>query len=319
MKKLLIPILCVILLISSTGIVAKTITIDTIDDANADGVKIGVQSGTTSDLYAEDNLPKAEVLGYENILLALDALKIDDVHLVMGDKPVLLNWLEDETGYAVLDSFSEELFGLGVDDGETDLLAALNKALTEIIADTGTTGYDAIYAEWFPGEVSALYDDSPTGTTYAWPAKATATGDLKDIIDGKEIEFGTDPTYPPFENKDTSGNYEGFDVDMMYEIAERFSTQYEENITVKIVDSDWDPIIPNLTQGEFHVILSAMTKTAERDEVIDFTRAYYASIQGVLGPESGEIDVDEEEGLPLPVLPILASLTFLAIVVRRRK
>ncbi|MED5452651.1 MAG: ABC transporter substrate-binding protein, partial [Candidatus Thermoplasmatota archaeon] len=50
------------------------------------------------------------------------------------------------------------------------------------------------------------------------------------------------------------------------------------------VESGWDPIIPNLNAGEMcDAIISAMTKTDERDQVVDFTRAYYTSSQGVIG------------------------------------
>ena len=50
------------------------------------------------------------------------------------------------------------------------------------------------------------------------------------------------------------------------------------------VTSDWDPIIPNLNAGDMcDAILSAMTKTDERDQVVDFTRGYYTSSQGVIG------------------------------------
>ena len=50
------------------------------------------------------------------------------------------------------------------------------------------------------------------------------------------------------------------------------------------VTSDWDPIIPNLNAGEMcDAILSAMTKTDEREVVVDFTRGYYTSSQGVIG------------------------------------
>ena len=42
------------------------------------------------------------------------------------------------------------------------------------------------------------------------------------------------------------------------------------------VESGWDPIIPNLNAGEMcEAIIAAMTKTDERDQVVDFTRAYY--------------------------------------------
>lgn len=305
-----------------TMVSAKTITISKIADANASGVEIGVQSGTTSDIYAEDNLPDATVKGYDTILLAESALETGDVDLIMGDKPVLDVWIATHSDYAVLDSFSEELFGLAVDDGETQLLAALNKALTDIIADTGSHGYDAFFAEWFPGDISALRDDSPSGTTHAYPAvdATNATGDLKDVLTSKKLKFGNDPTYPPFENKKADGTYEGFDIDMMDEIVLRFSTQYGITIVREIVDSDWDPIIPNLQQGVFHVILSAMTKTAEREVEVDFTRAYYGSIQGVVGPSDGVIDVGGDDGfLPLPIIPIALSFAVIALVIRIKR
>ena len=56
------------------------------------------------------------------------------------------------------------------------------------------------------------------------------------------------------------------------------------DIEVVWVESGWDPIIPNLNAGEMcDVIISAMTKTEARDQVVDFTRAYYTSSQGVIG------------------------------------
>ena len=56
------------------------------------------------------------------------------------------------------------------------------------------------------------------------------------------------------------------------------------DVSVVWVESAWDPIIPNLNAGEMcDVIISAMTKTDARDEVVDFTSAYYTSTQGVIG------------------------------------
>ena len=51
------------------------------------------------------------------------------------------------------------------------------------------------------------------------------------------------------------------------------------DVEVVWVESGWDPIIPNLNAGEMcDVIISAMTKTEARDQVVDFTRAYYTSL-----------------------------------------
>ena len=38
---------------------------------------------------------------------------------------------------------------------------------------------------------------------------------------------------------------------------------------------EWDTMIPDLVVGEFDVILSGMSITAKREELIDFTEAYY--------------------------------------------
>ena len=55
-------------------------------------------------------------------------------------------------------------------------------------------------------------------------------------------------------------------------------------VEIVFVESGWDPIIPNLNDGEMcDAILSAMTKTVTREEVVDFTRTYFTTSQGVIG------------------------------------
>ncbi|MBI87608.1 MAG: hypothetical protein CMB67_01065, partial [Euryarchaeota archaeon] len=53
------------------------------------------------------------------------------------------------------------------------------------------------------------------------------------------------------------------------------------DLSADFVTSDWDPILDNLNDGEMcDAILSAMTKTDERAQIVDFTRGYYTSSQG---------------------------------------
>ena len=69
------------------------------------------------------------------------------------------------------------------------------------------------------------------------------------------------------------------------------------DVSVNFVESAWGPIIPNLNAGDMcDAILSAMTKTDERDQVVDFTRAYYTSSQGVIGG-SGVASVSDVSSL----------------------
>ena len=55
--------------------------------AAAQNYKLGVQSGTTSDTYAAENLPNAQVSGFDTIDLPIEALKQGDVDFVLGDLP----------------------------------------------------------------------------------------------------------------------------------------------------------------------------------------------------------------------------------------
>ena len=131
--------------------------------------KLGVQSGTTSDTYAADELANAEVSGFDTIDLAIEALKQGDVDFVLGDLPVLKFYEADSSdGLSIAGSFSDEDFGIGVDLGDSDLLAAINVALGEII-DSGE--YDTIFAATFGTEIVVLTDDTDTNTADAYPAE----------------------------------------------------------------------------------------------------------------------------------------------------
>ena len=63
-----------------------------------------------------------------------------------------------------------------------------------------------------------------------------------------------------------------------------WSISMASDVSADFVESAWDPIIPNLNAGDMcDAIISAMTKTDEREQAVDFTRAYYTSSQGVIG------------------------------------
>ena len=87
--------------------------------------------------------------------------------------------------------------------------------------------------------------------------------------DWKEIQVGTDATYPPFESVDASGNFVGFDIDILNAICEDIGAK------CTYVNQDFDGIIPALLAGKFDVIDSSLSITAEREKSIDFTNKYY--------------------------------------------
>ena len=127
----------------------------------------------------------------------------------------------------------------------------------------------------------------------AAPLPVTAqTGTLADVQDRGYLIVGSDTTYPPFEEYNaTSGYAEGFDIDIAHQVA------ISLGVKLKVVTSEWDPIIPNLKASQFDVIISAMTITAEREEQVDFTRWYYKSYQAILVPDGNPDGITSEADL----------------------
>ena len=291
--------------------------------------KLGVQSGTTSDTYAADELANAEVSGFDSIDLAIEALKQGDVDFVLGDLPTLKFYQADSDGLSIAGSFSEEDFGIGVAPGEADLLAAINVALGEIIA---SGEYDTIFAATFGDEIVVLTDDTNSDTATAYPAEPS--GQLADALEDGNLKFGTDPYYPPFESyTENTTDMVGFDVDIANAIAAKIAAAYDQNLSAIMVEKTWDDLLA-FGYDNYDVTLSAMTKTAQRAENTDFSRAYYSSKQGILasaasptitgvGDLNGTYDIaddaDTEED-DSPSITVLASALAIGLIaVSRRK
>jgi lysine/arginine/ornithine transport system substrate-binding protein len=85
----------------------------------------------------------------------------------------------------------------------------------------------------------------------------------------KEIKFGVDPTYPPFESLSPSGQFVGFDIDLGNAICA------ELKVKCVFVQQGFDGIIPALQARKFDAILSSMTVTPVRQQAIDFTSEMY--------------------------------------------
>ena len=86
-----------------------------------------------------------------------------------------------------------------------------------------------------------------------------------------------------------------------------------DDLSADIVTSEWTTIIPNLNDGEMcDAIISAMTKTDERDQVVDFTRGYYTSSQGVIGA-AGSASISDVSELNAAGTTIAVQLSLIHI------
>jgi polar amino acid transport system substrate-binding protein len=94
--------------------------------------------------------------------------------------------------------------------------------------------------------------------------------------------------YPPFEWKDATGKWVGWEVELLNAVCREMHEDCE------IVEVAWDGIIPSLQGNFIDVIWSSMTVTPERQKVIDFTAMYYNLPVVIVGAKDGDKDISPQ-------------------------
>lgn len=105
---------------------------------------------------------------------------------------------------------------------------------------------------------------------------ASASNNPFNLIEPGVLQVGTEPGYPPFEMKARDGSVIGYDI----EILKGFAAKH--NLELKIVESEFDGLIPQLQTGKIDLVISGMTIKPERAEIVDFSKPYYDIGQVIL-------------------------------------
>ena len=111
---------------------------------------------------------------------------------------------------------------------------------------------------------------TPDGEETVCATADTDAGDLlAEICTNEEIRVSTDPAYPPQSelNADT-GEYEGFDIDVATEIADRLGVE------VAWETPDWEVLTAGSWNDRWDMSVGSMTPTNDRQEVLNFTEPY---------------------------------------------
>lgn len=96
------------------------------------GKKIGVQLGTTGDIYADD-IEDAEVERYNKGFEAVQALTQDKIDAVVIDGEPAKEFVAEADGLKILDeAFTEEEYAIAVAKDNDDLLKQMNEALASL-------------------------------------------------------------------------------------------------------------------------------------------------------------------------------------------
>ncbi|SEO11896.1 polar amino acid transport system substrate-binding protein [Gemmobacter aquatilis] len=114
-----------------------------------------------------------------------------------------------------------------------------------------------------------------------------------------KVGIASEP-YPPFSSPDASGNWTGWEIDMIGAVCKAAELECE------IVPVAWDGIIPALTAGQIDAIMASMSITEERMQTIDFSDKYYDTPTVVVGAK-GDAFPATPEGLAGKIIGVQVS------------
>ncbi|MFD3206315.1 ABC transporter substrate-binding protein [Pseudomonas sp. LS_2] len=103
----------------------------------------------------------------------------------------------------------------------------------------------------------------------------------------EKLRMGIEAAYPPFNNKDASGNVVGFDKDIGDALCAKMKVE------CSVVTSDWDGIIPALNAKKFDFLVSSLSITDERKQAVDFTDPYYSNKLQFIAPKNVDFKTDK--------------------------
>jgi polar amino acid transport system substrate-binding protein len=98
---------------------------------------------------------------------------------------------------------------------------------------------------------------------------AQAGETLDRVMQNKTLVMSTDADYPPQSSLNAQNEFEGFDIDVGREIAERMGVEIE------FVTPGWDVVTAGNWGGRWDISVGSMAPTEARAEVLDFPAVYY--------------------------------------------
>ena len=117
----------------------------------------------------------------------------------------------------------------------------------------------------------------------------------------EQIKVGFSPeAYPPFYQQDASGNWGGWEVEIVNAICA------EAKVECVLTPIPWDGLIPALKTKKIDAIMNSMSITDERKKEIDFSDKYYNTPTSIVGAKDQKFDATPE-GLKGKVIGVQVS------------
>lgn len=260
MKKLAALSLVAAMTISMAGCGSKVEnTVFSVDDL--EGKKIGVQLGTTGDIYASDyegDEAGTVIERYNKGTDAVQALKQGKIDCVIIDEQPAKAFVEKNDDLQILeDVFADEEYAICIAKDNTELTEEINGALAELKAE-GTL--DSIISNY-------IGDDTKGKTPYESPEGADRSNGT--------LVMATNAAFEPYEYY-SGEEIIGIDADMAQAVCDKLGME------LKIEDMEFDSIITAVQSGKADVGIAGMTVTEERLENVNFSDSYTTARQVII-------------------------------------
>lgn len=118
-----------------------------------EGVRVGIERGTTGDAFAQRELQNAKISYYENAAAAFEGLRRDEIDLYVHDAPTswqLAQSMENDDLISLYTPLTEEMLAWAVRQEDAALATELNRALG-LMKSNGTLQY--ILNRWIPVKI----------------------------------------------------------------------------------------------------------------------------------------------------------------------
>lgn len=248
-----------ILTISLTGCGVKPNEVNSVEDMK--GKTIGVQLGTTGDIYVTGDYKKdkeTKIERYKKGTDAVQSLKQGKIDCVVIDSQPAQAFVEKNNDLKILDAeYADEDYAIAISKENTELKEKINAALADLKED-GTM--EQILDNY-------IGDDTKGTCPYESPADVERSN-------GKLV-MGTNAAFEPYEYF-KEGKIVGIDAEMAQAVADKLGMELE------IVDMDFDSIINAVQSGKVDIGVAGMSVTEERLQNIDFTDSYAKAKQVII-------------------------------------
>lgn len=254
MKKIMFSALILSALFAAAGCSGKK-SVSITSKADLEGKSIGVQAGTTGEIYVQEEIKSAKCSSFKNVIDASLSLKNGAIDAIIVDELPAKEVCKKNSSLTILDfDLATDVYAIAVKKGRTELLESINRTIAEMKADGR---YEALINAFMPADGNIKIPETE-----------------KKAGNGK-IRMGTNAAFFPFEYTEGT-QIVGFDATMAQYIANDCGKNLE------IHDMAFDGLIAALQSDAIDFIAAGMTATEERKKNVDFSEPYFSSKQVVI-------------------------------------